>query len=83
MIVEAANIINELIGFEINKSELAKVNELAKNFKRPKKQKWVVGDIFFSPLSNSSYSFGQIIKKDELGLPIGCLFELVSNERRN
>ncbi|MEK4069920.1 Imm26 family immunity protein [Peribacillus sp. FSL R5-0717] len=80
VIVEVANIINELIGFEINKSELAKVNELAKNFKRPKKQKWVVGGIFFIPLSNSSYSFGQIIKKNELGLPIGCLFELVSNE---
>ncbi|MEY2196978.1 Imm26 family immunity protein [Neobacillus sp. BF23-41] len=80
VIVEVAKIINELIGFEINNYELAKVNKLAKNFKRPKKQRWAEGDIFFIPISNSSYSYGQIINKDELGSPICCLFELVSKE---
>ena len=69
-----------MIGFEINKSEKAEVIELVKNYKRPKKQRWVEGDILSIPLSNGSYSFGQIIKKDELGLTICCLFELVSNE---
>ncbi|WP_342043809.1 Imm26 family immunity protein [Bacillus sp. OTU2372] len=80
IIVEAAIIINELINIEIKNSEIVEVIKSVKNFKRPKKQRWVVADIFSIPLKNGSFSFGQIIKKDELGFPLCCLFDLVSNE---
>ncbi|MEH7549047.1 hypothetical protein V7306_25205, partial [Neobacillus vireti] len=69
IIVEAAIIINELINIEIKNSEIVEVIKSVKNFKRPKKQRWVVADIFSIPLKNGSFSFGQIIKKDELGFP--------------
>lgn len=79
VIVEAAILINDLINFEINNSDITEVIELVKNFKRPKKQKWTVGDIFYVPLSNGSFSYGQIIKDND-GFPTCCLFELNSNE---
>lgn len=46
IIVEAAILINELISIEIKNSEIAEVIKSVKNFERPKKQKWTVGDFF-------------------------------------
>ena len=78
-VVEAAIIINELINFTLDNSVVTEVMELVKNFKRPKKQKWDVGDIFNLPLFNGSFAYGQIIKNND-GFPICCLFTLNSNE---
>ncbi|MDQ0971511.1 hypothetical protein QFZ31_001389 [Neobacillus niacini] len=79
VIVEAAILINELIDIEISNTDIIEVIELVRNFKRPKKQKWAVGDIFYVPLSNGSFSFGQIIKDND-GFPTCCLFNMNSNE---
>jgi hypothetical protein len=79
VIVEAAILINEMINFEISNSEITEVIKLVMNFKRPKKQKWTVGDIFYVPLSNGSFSYGQIIKDND-GFPTCCLFEMNSND---
>ncbi|WP_045516872.1 Imm26 family immunity protein [Neobacillus niacini] len=79
VIVEAAILINELINFEISKTDIIEVIEVVRNFKRPKKQKWTVGDIFYVPLSNGSFSYGQIIKDND-GFSTCCLFKMNSNE---
>ena len=63
-ILEIALAINELANMTLSEEEISITKNQLLSHKRPKKQKWKVGDIFQIPLENGTYSFGQVLWKN-------------------
>ncbi|MFC7371592.1 Imm26 family immunity protein [Fictibacillus iocasae] len=63
LILETAVIINEMAHSNLSEEEAAIARKQLLSHKRPKKQKWKVGDIFQVPLENGTYTFGQVVWK--------------------
>ena len=61
LILEIARIINELANVNLSEEEINSAKNQLLSHKRPKKQKWKVGDIFQVPLENGTYGFGQVV----------------------
>ncbi|MGG2091473.1 Imm26 family immunity protein [Bacillus sp. S13(2024)] len=74
-ILKIAAIINGLINVTISEEGIMEIEQKLLSHKRPKKQKWKVGDIFLLNLSNGTYGFGQILWKP-FGSPVCGLFDL-------
>lgn len=61
----------------LTKTESDEILGRLQSWKRPAKQKWIIGDVFSIPLENSSYCFGQIIGTHiTKRSPICALYEL-------
>ncbi|ALZ64708.1 hypothetical protein FORC13_p223 (plasmid) [Bacillus cereus] len=58
-----AEMINDLLNIKVLTSEKEKIKKEMHLYKKPKKQKWNVGDIFSIPLQNNMCAFGQILEK--------------------
>ncbi|PGZ92243.1 hypothetical protein [Bacillus sp. AFS029533] len=54
-------LMNKLINFELSKEEIRKVEQQLLSHKRPKKQKWTIGNLFLISLSNNTYALGQVV----------------------
>ncbi|WP_236708134.1 Imm26 family immunity protein [Brevibacillus choshinensis] len=82
-ILQVALIINELAidenRNEIDQEYIDKIRHTLLNWKRPKPQKWKVGDVFSIPLSDDTYSFGQILW-EKYRSPNCALFDCKSRE---
>ncbi|MEI4828792.1 Imm26 family immunity protein [Bacillus sp. FJAT-53711] len=74
-ILKIAVIINGFINVTISEEEMTETEQKLLSHKRPKKQKWKVGDIFLLNLSNGTYGFGQVLWKP-FGSPVCGLFDL-------
>ncbi|OQR56483.1 Imm26 family immunity protein [Bacillus sp. CDB3] len=74
-ILKIAVIINGVINVTISEEEMTEAEQQLLSHKRPKKQKWRVGDIFLLNLSNGTYGFGQVVWKP-FGSPVCGLFDL-------
>ncbi|MEH7514977.1 hypothetical protein V7146_19860 [Gottfriedia acidiceleris] len=61
VMLEIVVIMNKIINFELSKEEIRKVEQQLISYKRPKKQKWSIGDLFLISLSNDSYALGQVV----------------------
>jgi hypothetical protein len=61
VMLEIVVLMNKLINFELSKEEIRKVEQKLISHKRPKKQKWSIGDLFLISLSNNTYALGQVI----------------------
>jgi hypothetical protein len=75
LIMEIARIINELANVTLSEEEISIANNELLSHKRPKKQKWKVGDIFQIPLENGTYAFGQVVWTSYTH-PVCCLFDI-------
>ncbi|QFT87394.1 hypothetical protein FIU87_01905 [Bacillus sp. THAF10] len=64
-ILQVALIINDLAiepyCQEFAPEDISKIKSIIKDWKRPRPQKWKVGDVFTVPLSDGTYSFGQVL----------------------
>ncbi|MCR8848377.1 immunity 26/phosphotriesterase HocA family protein [Rossellomorea sp. SC111] len=78
-ILEIALIINEIAKVSLAEQEIGIVKNQLLSHKRPKKQKWEVGDIFQIPLENGTHAFGQIVWKDYTH-PVCGLFDINKTE---
>ncbi|KGR73641.1 Imm26 family immunity protein [Ureibacillus manganicus] len=80
-IIVVAKVINEIIHKTISDGEVRRVQNILLKHKRPKKQKWQVGDIFSIKLKDGSFTFGQVLwakaygARGRLGMPTCSLFE--------
>jgi hypothetical protein len=79
LILDIALVINELTNINLSYEEINITKKVLLSHKRPKKQKWGIGDIFPIPLSDRSYYFGQIIGKIEGITPICIILDLNKN----
>ncbi|MGG0176464.1 hypothetical protein [Gottfriedia acidiceleris] len=61
VMLEIVVLMNKLINFELSKEEIRKVEQQLISHKRPKKQKWSIGDLFLISLSNNTYALGQVV----------------------
>lgn len=61
VMLEIVVLLNKLINFELSKEEIRKVEQQLILHKRPKKQKWTIGDLFLISLSNNTYALGQVV----------------------
>lgn len=75
LILEIASVINELSNISVTTDEISITKNQLLSHKRPKKQKWKVGDIFHIPLEDGSYAFGQVVWKSYTH-PVCGLFNL-------
>jgi hypothetical protein len=75
LILEIALVINELANVKLSEEEISITKNQLLSYKRPKKQKWKVGDIFQIPLVNGTYAFGQILWKNYTQ-PVCGLFDI-------
>jgi len=60
--------------FGLTDYEWQELNNSLHTWKRPKPQKWRLGDVFYFELSNGEYAFGQVVGK----FPTVALFEFKS-----
>jgi Immunity protein 26 len=73
LILEIARIINELANVNSTEEEINIAKKQLLSHKRPKKQKWKVGDVFQIPLENGTYAFGQVVWKSDTNPVCGLL----------
>ncbi|QFT90767.1 hypothetical protein FIU87_19155 [Bacillus sp. THAF10] len=82
-ILQVALIINDLAiepyRQELVPEDICKIKSILENWKRPKPQKWKVGDVFTFPLSDGTYSFGQVLWKTN-NSPNCALFDCRGNK---
>lgn len=76
LILSVALLINDLRNYSVEKTIIDEYRKLLTKWKAPKRQKWVIGDIFSIPLSDGTYYFGQIVELVEGLTPICILFDL-------
>lgn len=62
-ILEIARIIHELANVYVSEEEINLVKNNLLSYKRPNKQKWETGDIFYFLLRDNTYAFGQVVWK--------------------
>ncbi|MFD0051097.1 Imm26 family immunity protein [Actinomycetes bacterium NPDC127524] len=74
-ILEIALVINDLANVTLSEEEINITKNQLLSHKRPKKQKWKVGDIFQIPLENGTYAFGQVVWKSYTH-PVCGLFDI-------
>jgi len=79
LILEIAIIINELANVNLSNEEIGITKNQLLSHKRPKKQKWKVGDIFQVPLENGKYTFGQVVWQS-YNNPVCGLFDFSETE---
>ncbi|PEJ70287.1 hypothetical protein CN888_23040 [Bacillus wiedmannii] len=75
-LLQVAILVNELIDEEFTFANKREYEQFIGSWKRPKKQKWKVGDIFSIPLPNETYFFGQIVELMEDVFPLCVIFDL-------
>lgn len=75
LILEIARVSNELANVNLSNEEMNITKNQLFSHKRPKKQKWKVGDIFQIPLENGTYAFGQVVWKSYTH-PVCILFDI-------
>ncbi|WP_066073431.1 Imm26 family immunity protein [Neobacillus soli] len=75
LILEIVLVINELANVNLTADEINVTKNQLLSHKRPKKQKWKVGDIFQIPLEDGTYAFGQIVWKNYTQ-PVCGLFDI-------
>lgn len=64
----------------LSQDELASIEQALKSYKRPKKKKWQVGDVFAMPLRTGEFGFGQVVGTHLTAKsPILAVFEVKSN----
>ncbi|WP_162800325.1 Imm26 family immunity protein [Oceanobacillus zhaokaii] len=78
LILEIAIVINELANANLSAEEINITKNRLISHKRPRKQKWKVGDIFQIFLEDGSYSFGQVLWKNYTQ-PVCGLFDINKN----
>lgn len=62
--MEIEIVINDLANVNLTAEEISITKDELISYKRPKKQKWKVRDIFQIPLENGTYAFGQVVWKN-------------------
>lgn len=75
LILETALAINELANVNLPEEEISIAKKQLFSHKRPKKQRWKVGDIFQIVLKDRTFAFGQILWKNYTQ-PVCGLFDL-------
>ncbi|MGG3572860.1 Imm26 family immunity protein [Bacillus gobiensis] len=75
LILEIALVINELAKVNLSAEEISITKNQLLSHKRPKKQKWKVGDIFQIFLEDGTYVFGQVVWKSYTH-PVCGLFDI-------
>ncbi|MGG2134583.1 Imm26 family immunity protein [Bacillus sp. S2(2024)] len=70
-----AEYINQLINCPISEDDKNLIQDQLISYKRPKKQKWKIGDVFVITLTDGSYTFGQVLSK-EYSFPTCTLFDI-------
>jgi hypothetical protein len=80
-IFEIAKIVHKLTlpakRIEIEEKQLEEIYRQLKKWKRPPRQKWKIGDVFFVPLLDKTFSFGQVVGTHLTAKsPILALFEI-------
>ncbi|KXI68434.1 Imm26 family immunity protein [Bacillus cereus group sp. MYBK77-1] len=73
--LQVAILVNELIDEEFTFTNQREYEQFIGSWKRPKKQKWKVGDVFSIPLPNETYFFGQIVELMEDVFPLCVIFD--------
>nr|WP_239534514.1 Imm26 family immunity protein [Priestia taiwanensis] len=63
---------------DFNLLNIQEYEQFIDSWKRPKKQKWGIGDIFSIKLPSGTYFFGQIVELNEGVAPICLIFDLNS-----
>jgi hypothetical protein len=79
LILEIAIVINALANVTLSAEEISITKNQLLSHKRPKKQKWKVGDIFQIRLDNGTYAFGQVVWKSYTH-PVCGLFDINKND---
>ncbi|MBP8083829.1 MAG: hypothetical protein KAZ87_11575 [Spirochaetes bacterium] len=82
-ILKVANTIHNLINLPKPSISLEEHNLISldlKSWKRPKRQKWNIGDIFAIKLDDGFYSYGQVLGIHTYKSPTNCLFEIKSDK---
>ena len=74
--LQVAILVNKLIDKEFTFENKREYEQFIESWKRPKKQKWKVGDVFSISLPNESYFFGQIVELFEDLEPLCIIFDL-------
>ncbi|WP_144533579.1 Imm26 family immunity protein [Bacillus paranthracis] len=74
--LQVAILVNELIDEEFTFTNQREYEQFIGSWKRPKKQKWKVGDVFSISLPNETYFFGQIVELMEDVFPLCVIFDL-------
>ncbi|ASI76761.1 immunity 26 domain-containing protein [Bacillus pacificus] len=74
-LLQVAILVNELIDEEFTFTNQREYEQFIGSWKRPKKQKWKVGDVFSIPLPNETYFFGQIVELMEDVFPLCVIFD--------
>jgi len=75
-LLQVAILVNELIDEAFTFANQREYEQFIGSWKRPKKQKWKVGDVFSIPLPNETYFFGQIVELMEDVFPLCVIFDL-------
>lgn len=80
-IIETARLIDKISNSvgksNLNNEDWSRIEEKFKNWKRPKPQEWKENDIFSIPLHDGSFTFGQVLVKDNFKKTF-VLFDLKS-----
>nr|WP_241752255.1 Imm26 family immunity protein [Bacillus thuringiensis] len=75
-LLQVAILVNELIDEEFTFANKREYEQFIGSWKRPKNQKWKVGDVFSISLPNETYFFGQIVELMEDVFPLCVIFNL-------
>ncbi|MGN4444961.1 Imm26 family immunity protein [Bacillus cereus group sp. MYBK79-1] len=75
-LLQVAILVNELIDEAFTFANQREYEQFIGSWKRPKKQKWKVGDVFSISLPNETYFFGQIVELFEDLEPLCVIFDL-------
>ncbi|MDC2867245.1 Imm26 family immunity protein [Bacillus sp. BP-3] len=76
IVLQIAVLLNELMEENFVLENQKEYEQFIASWKRPRKQKWRVGDIFSISLPNKTYFFGQIVELMEGISPICVIFDL-------
>lgn len=64
---------------QMSQEELADIEQALTAYKRPKKKKWQVGDVFAMPLKTGEFGFGQVVGTYLAASPIVAVFDVKSD----